>query len=116
METVVVDPAKVVRLASTALSLLEEMSTPAYDEPTTDRDAVRHASAAWARLVVEVGSSLSDEALEELGRLIPRLPDEHTTAGELRVIESQLVGWLGGIIAGEHLDEPDVLPVPDGSP
>ena len=64
---------------------------------------MRAASATWARLVVELGSSLSDEALDELGRLIPRLPDAATTPGELRVLEAQLVGWVSGVLEGERL-------------
>jgi hypothetical protein len=91
----VVDRAKLDRLVSSARQLVEE--------PLLDEEAREFAAAAFARLVVEVGSSLSDTVLDELGRLIPHLPGD-CTVGELRVLEAQLVGWLDGVIEAEKLE------------
>jgi hypothetical protein len=99
VEGTVVDPLKLTRLTSTARHLVDESLDGA------DGDALRYASRVLTRLVVEVGSSLSETALEELGRLIPELPGDHeTSAGELRILEAQLLGWLDGVLQGEAIE------------
>ena len=91
LERTMIDPAKLMRLQSMLGAVLDEM------RPVSPEDPAAAAAAAQARrAVVEVGSALPDRELAELGLLIGPI-DAALTIGESRVIEAQLLGWLGGL-------------------
>jgi hypothetical protein len=90
------EPAKVMRVGSMIKQLLEEVRTTELDGP--GRERLRQI---YDTSVTELGSALSPDLREELGRLA--LPfDEGTvpSEGELRLAQAQLVGWLEGLFHG----------------
>ena len=49
----------------------------------------------------ELGSALSDDLRDELGRLaLPFSGTETPSAAELQIAKAQLVGWLEGLVQG----------------
>jgi hypothetical protein len=89
-------PAKVMRVGAMMRQLLEEVRASSLDEP--GRDRLRDI---YEISVRELGSALSPDLRDELGRLtLPFSDDETPSEGELRIAEAQLVGWLEGLIQG----------------
>ncbi len=89
-------PAKVMRVGTMMRQLLEEVRIASLDEPSRDR--LREI---YATSVAELGTALSPDLREELGRLaLPFASDEAPSADELRIAQAQLVGWLEGLIQG----------------
>ena len=89
-------PAKVMRVGTMMRQLLEEVRTAALDEPSRDR--LREI---YATSVAELGTALSSDLREELGRLaLPFAEDAAPSSDELRIAQAQLVGWLEGLIQG----------------
>jgi hypothetical protein len=89
-------PAKVMRVGAMMRQLLEELRGATLDEGSRDR--LRDI---YETSVRELGSALSPDLREELGRLaLPFSDTETPSEGELRVAEAQLVGWLEGLIQG----------------
>ncbi len=89
-------PAKVMRVGAMMRQLLEEVRASSLDEP--GRDRLRDI---YEISVRELGSALSPDLRDELGRLALPFSDEETPSeGELRIAEAQLVGWLEGLIQG----------------
>ncbi|MBM41854.1 MAG: proteasome activator [Actinomycetota bacterium] len=89
-------PAKVMRVGTMMRQLLEEVRSATLDEASRDR--LRDI---YATSVTELGSALSPDLREELGRLaLPFAEDAAPSVDELRVAQAQLVGWLEGLIQG----------------
>ncbi len=89
-------PAKVMRLGTMMKQLLEEVRAADLDEASRDRMRDIYETS-----VGELGSSLSPDLREELGRLaLPFTDDDVPSAGELQVAQAQLVGWLEGLVQG----------------
>jgi hypothetical protein len=89
-------PAKVMRVGTMMRQLLEEVRLATLDEPSRDR--LREI---YATSVAELGTALSTDLREELGRLaLPFAEDAAPSADELRIAQAQLVGWLEGLIQG----------------
>ena len=89
-------PAKVMRVGTMMRQLLEEVRTASLDEPSRDR--LREI---YATSVDELGTALSPDLREELGRLaLPFAEDAAPSSDELRIAQAQLVGWLEGLIQG----------------
>ena len=89
-------PAKVMRVGTMMRQLLEEVRLATLDEPSRDR--LREI---YATSVAELGTALSSDLREELGRLaLPFAEDGAPSADELRIAQAQLVGWLEGLIQG----------------
>src|ERR1017187_4912159 len=88
-------PAKLMRIASMAKQLLEEVRmAPLDDASRTRMKEIYHES------IRQLEETLSPELAEELDRLaIPFDPGPPTDA-ELRVAQGQLVGWLAGLFQG----------------
>ena len=86
-----VDVAKVMRLQSMLGAVLDEVRAAPPEEPTSSS-----AADLTRRAVVEVGSAVPDAELAELGKLVGAL-DRNLSLGESRVIDAQLIGWLGGL-------------------
>jgi len=89
-------PAKVMRVGTMMKQLLEEVRAAALDEASRDR-----LKEIYETSVAELGSALSEDLREELGRLaLPFAEDTSPTSDELRIAQAQLVGWLEGLIQG----------------
>ena len=89
-------PAKVMRMGAMMRQLLEELREAELDNPSRER--LRDI---YETSVRELGSALSPDLRDELGRLaLPFSDDETPTDAELRVAEAQLVGWLEGLVQG----------------
>lgn len=91
----VVDGAKLLRLQATLASVVAELRQMDVEE--TSRPAL---AALERRLLVELGSVLSDPLLDELRREVGPVPGADTSAGELRVVAAQLLGWAEGLLFG----------------
>jgi len=90
------EPAKVMRIGAMIRQLLEEVRQSPLDEP--GRDRLRNI---YEQSVGELGSALSEDLREELGRLSHPFAQEGVPSGaELRVAQAQLVGWLEGLFHG----------------
>ncbi len=89
-------PAKVMRVGTMMRVLLEEVRSATLDEPSRDR--LREI---YETSVAELGSALSADLREELGRLaLPFTEDAAPSVDELRIAQAQLVGWMEGLIQG----------------
>jgi hypothetical protein len=90
------EPAKVMRIGMMIKQLLEEVRGADLDDASRGR--LREIRASSLR---ELESALSPDLREELERLIePFNGDEPPSAGELRIAQAQLVGWLEGLFHG----------------
>lgn len=93
----IASPGKVMRIGTMVKQLLEEVRSADLDEKGRQRLAEIH-----RRAIAELEDGLSAELVAELGRL--DLPfdstDEPPSTSELRIAQSQLVGWLEGLFHG----------------
>ena len=89
-------PAKVMRVGTMMKQLLDEVRAATLDEASRDR-----LKEIYETSVTELGSALSADLREELGRLaLPFDDDVAPSTDELRIAQAQLVGWLEGLIQG----------------
>ena len=96
VEESIEQPAKVMRVGTMMRLLLEEVRLATLDEPSRDR--LRDI---YATSVAELGSALSPDLQDELGRLaLPFAEDAAPSVDELRIAQAQLDGWLEGLIQG----------------
>jgi hypothetical protein len=88
-------PAKVMRIASMARQLLEELRSAPLDEAgrTRLRDIYETA-------VKQLGEVVSGDLKEELAELSLPFDDVSPSDAELRIAHAQLVGWLEGLFHG----------------
>lgn len=90
------EPAKVMRVGSMIKQLLDEVRSTPLDEPARERLKL-----IFERSVDELGSALSPDLRDELGRLaLPFNSDATPSDVELRIAQAQLVGWLEGLFHG----------------
>jgi hypothetical protein len=90
------EPGKVMRVGSMIKQLLEEVRTTELDEPGRER-----LKAIYQTSITELGSALSPDLRDELGRLaLPFDGDDVPSDVELRLAQAQLVGWLEGLFHG----------------
>jgi hypothetical protein len=90
----VMDPAKLLRIASMVRQLLDDTRQATLDDAGRKRLAD-----IYQRSVNELGESISQDLREELAELAPPLggvPSE----SEIRIAQAQLVGWLEGLFHG----------------
>lgn len=90
----VVDGPKVMRLEGAVSAVLDELhhvDVRVWDEPRINQLV--------ARILAEVGSSLPDPLLDELGRLVGPLVDGERHPSTVRVVLAQLEGWLAAVLA-----------------
>ncbi|GAA4919671.1 uncharacterized protein DUF2587 [Actinomycetospora succinea] len=96
LSTGVEEPAKVMRIGMMIKQLLEEVRGTDLDDASRGRLREIHASS-----LRELESALSPDLREELERLVePFSTDDPPSAGELRIAQAQLVGWLEGLFHG----------------
>ena len=88
-------PAKVMRIASMARVLLDEVRHAGLDE-----DSRARMKDIYETSVKELADILSPELREELARLSLPFDKEAPSDAELRVAHAQLVGWLEGLFHG----------------
>jgi len=89
-------PAKVMRIGAMMKQLLDEVRSASLDEASRGR--LREI---YDQSVGELGSALSPDLRDELGRLVlPFTGDGVPSAPELQVAQAQLVGWLEGLVQG----------------
>ena len=94
-EEMVARPAKLMRIASMAKQLLEEVRmAPLDDASRTRMKEIYHES------IRELEGALSPELAKELDRLAIPFDDGPPSDAELRVAQGQLVGWLAGLFQG----------------
>jgi hypothetical protein len=88
-------PAKVMRIASMARQLLEEVRQAPLDEASRTRMREIYETS-----VKELAEVLSPDLREELVRLSLSFDKDAPSDAELRVAHAQLVGWLEGLFHG----------------
>ena len=88
-------PAKVMRIASMARLLLDEVRQAQLDEASRAR--LREI---YQTSISELSEVLSPDLREELTRLSLPFGKETPSEGELRIAHAQLVGWLEGLFHG----------------
>lgn len=88
-------PAKVLRIASMARQLLDEVRHAALDEASRARMREIYETS-----VKELSEILSPDLKEELTRLSLPFNQDAPSDAELRVAHAQLVGWLEGLFHG----------------
>ena len=94
-EEIVSQPAKLMRIASMAKQLLDEVRmAPLDDASRTRMKEIYHES------IRQLEGTLSPELAAELDRLAIPFDDGPPTDAELRVAQGQLVGWLAGLFQG----------------
>jgi proteasome activator-like protein len=90
----VVEPAKLLRIASMVRELLEDTRQASLDDAGRKRLAE-----IYQRSVAELGESISADLKDELAGLAPPL-DSVPSESEIRIAQAQLVGWLEGLFQG----------------
>ncbi len=94
-EEVVSQPAKLMRIASMAKQLLEEVRmAPLDDASRTRMKEIYHES------IRQLEGTLSPELAAELDSLAIPFDEGPPSDAELRVAQGQLVGWLAGLFQG----------------
>lgn len=89
-------PAKLLRLATMAQALLNEVATVQMDEAGRSRLASIH-----NETIEELRQLVSEDLRSELDALeLEPVGDGVPTGGELRVVQAQLTGWLQGLFQG----------------
>lgn len=88
-------PAKVMRIASMARQLLEELRTAPLDQ--AGRARLREI---YETSVKQLGEVISGDLKEELAELSLPFEESSPSDAELRVAHAQLVGWLEGLFHG----------------
>lgn len=89
-------PAKLLRLATMAQALLNEVATVQMDEAGRSRLASIH-----NETIDELRQLVSEDLRSELEALeLEPVGDGVPTGGELRVVQAQLTGWLQGLFQG----------------
>jgi hypothetical protein len=88
-------PAKVMRIASMARTLLDEVRQAPLDEASRARMRDIYETS-----VTELAQILSPDLREELARLSLPFNQDSPSDAELRIAHAQLVGWLEGLFHG----------------
>jgi hypothetical protein len=88
------EPARLLRMSAMVRALMEEIRGVPLDENA--REQLRHIH---ARAVEEIAGSVAPELSGELERLLPE-PSDPPSESELRIMQSQMVGWLDGVFQG----------------
>lgn len=95
IESAVMQPTKLIRIASMTRAMLEEVRQAALDEAGRKR-----LLAVYTRTLEELKEVLSDDLKEELDEIFLPLASEIPSESELRIAQAQLVGWLEGLFHG----------------
>jgi hypothetical protein len=96
----IVNPLKLARVHGMALALIDELHRGQLDDPSRTR--LEHLT---YDTLVETGSAVPDELLEELHRLVQPADQPTASDDELRLLWAQLLGWLKGVALGERIED-----------
>lgn len=88
-------PAKLLRIASMTRAMLEEVRQTPLDE-----EGRRKLQDVHERSLSELREVLSEELQEELAQIMLPLSDGAPAQSELQVAQAQLIGWLEGLFHG----------------
>jgi hypothetical protein len=88
------DLPKLVRLAAMMQSLLAEVGNVDLGD---DEPARRRLATIQRRAVDAIAEVVPTEVAEELQQVTPAPPTAEATEGELRIVQSQVTGWLAGL-------------------
>lgn len=88
-------PTKLLRIAHSVRSMLDEVKVTDLDEAGRKRLADIH-----NRTVTSLREILSEDLSDELSEDMQFLHDEIPTGSELRIAQAQLAGWLEGLFRG----------------
>lgn len=88
-------PTKLLRIAHSIRSMLDEVKTTELDEAGRQRLADIH-----NRSIESLKEILSEDLSAELSDDVPILHDDTPSGPELRVAQAQLAGWLEGLFRG----------------
>jgi len=88
-------PAKLMRIASMAKQLLEEVRAAPLDDASRKR-----MSEIYRESIRQLAQTLSPELADELEHLTIPFDSDTPSDAELRVAQGQLVGWLAGLFQG----------------
>ncbi|MGH2705477.1 MAG: proteasome activator [Actinomycetota bacterium] len=90
------DPEKLLRIASLARAILEEVRQMEPDDHTTGELVALH-----GRVMDQLEHALPSELYKELEQIDLELPfRDSASPPEVRVAYSGLIGWLGGLFQG----------------
>jgi hypothetical protein len=96
VDSMVEQPAKVMRIGTMIKQLLEEVRAAPLDEASRNRLREIHENS-----IKELEDGLAPELRDELHRLsLPFTDDSTPSDAELRIAQAQLVGWLEGLFHG----------------
>ena len=90
----VMEPAKLLRIASMVRQLLDDTR-----QATLDEGGRKRLTEIYQRSVNELGESISQDLKDELSELAPPLGGDPSES-EIRIAQAQLVGWLEGLFQG----------------
>ncbi|MGW0808693.1 proteasome activator [Nonomuraea sp. NPDC002799] len=88
------EPARLLRMSAMVRTLLEEVRGLSLDEHAREQLRRIHTQA-----VAEIAGSVAPELRGELERLLPE-PSDPPSESEVRIMQSQMVGWLDGVFQG----------------
>jgi len=91
----VTSPTKLIRIASTVRTMLDEVRRAPLDDAGRRRLREIH-----ERSIQELDSVLSTDLQQELNEVVLPLTGDSPTESELRLAQAQLVGWLEGLFHG----------------
>lgn len=96
VQSMVEQPAKVMRIGTMIKQLLDEARQAPLDEAGR-----KYLAAVHQKSVAELQDGLSPDLVEELQRLsLPFDGEEGPSQAQLRIAQAQLVGWLEGVFHG----------------
>ena len=91
---------KLARVHAMASALIDELHRGDLDD--LSRHRLEHLT---FDTLVEMGSAVPDDLLEELRRLVPPGEGLNATDAELRILWAQILGWIGGIALSEGFEQ-----------
>ncbi len=94
-ESIVSDPAELIRLANMLQALMVEVH-----EVTLDEGGRRRLFDVQRRAVEAIKDVVSDDLDSELENLGLPVENDDASVSELRIAQAQLVGWLNGLFQG----------------
>ena len=89
------------RARAVLASQLAEQHDVDVDQPTVTRLAL-----VWRQVLMDVGTAVTPDLIDELARFIPRHITDVPNASELRVLEAELVGWIDGVLGTANVSVP----------
>jgi hypothetical protein len=103
-----VDVRKLARMHALVARLLAELR-----DVTLDPASLVRLEALVQQTLVDIGSAVPADLLDELGRIFHRAARGRPTGDELRVVDAQMLGWLRGLASAPAVDDA-TMKAPEG--